>query len=56
MPVIAVTRRQLHHATGHDRRFGLERLAVPVPPRLSQKVHDFFDNFWLVGLVWTFNP
>ncbi len=37
-------------------RFGLERLAVPVPLRLSQKVHDFFDNFWLVGLVWTFNP
>jgi hypothetical protein len=37
-------------------RFGLECLAVPVPPRLSQKVHDFFDNFWLVGLVWTFNP
>lgn len=37
-------------------RFGLERLAVPVLPRLGQRVHDFFDNFWLVGLVWTFNP
>lgn len=38
------------------RRFGLERLAVPVPLRLSQKIHDYFDNFWLVGIVWTFNP
>jgi len=36
MPVIAVTRRQLHHATGHDRipsawntRIGLDKLFFP---------------------------
>jgi hypothetical protein len=33
---------------------GLER--VTAAPNLGRRVHDFFENFWLWGLVVSFNP
>lgn len=37
-------------------RFGFMRLRAPPPTPLGRRIHDFFDDYWLVGLVWTFNP
>lgn len=37
-------------------KFGFERIAPDRPDRLPRRIHDFFENFWLWGLVWTFNP
>jgi hypothetical protein len=37
-------------------RFGFERIAPDHQPPLGRQIHDFFENFWLWGLVWTFNP
>lgn len=36
--------------------FGFERIVRDRQPRLIIHVQDFFDNFWLWGLVWAFNP
>jgi len=36
MPVIAVTRRQLHHPKGHDPRGFMRRSRSVTPPQLSQ--------------------
>jgi len=37
-------------------RFGFERIVDDGRPRLSVRVQDFLDNFWLWSLVWAFNP
>jgi hypothetical protein len=36
--------------------FGFEPISNEQRPDLRRRVHDFFDNFWLLGLLWTFNP
>lgn len=36
-------------------RFGFERVEAG-PPGIGRQVHDFFDNIWLCGMLWTFNP
>jgi len=37
-------------------KFGFERIVHDGQPRVTVRVQDFFDNFWLWGLVWAFNP
>ncbi len=37
-------------------RFGFERVWPDRPPCLGRRIHDFFENFWLWGLVWAYNP
>jgi hypothetical protein len=36
--------------------FGFEPTSNNQAPDLRRCLHDFFDNFWLLGLLWTFNP
>lgn len=38
------------------RRMGFERALDAAPPPPGRVAHDFLDDIWLVGLVWTFNP
>lgn len=38
------------------RRLGFERAPGAARPPPGRVAHDFLDDIWLVGLIWTFNP
>ena len=37
-------------------RIGFEALPLEAHPRLDGYVHELAEDFWLMGLAWTFNP
>jgi hypothetical protein len=37
-------------------RFGMQNIELDGPPPLLTRIHDFFENFLILILVWTFNP
>lgn len=38
------------------RRYGLEWITDRPAPTLGRRIHDFFENFLILGLQWAYNP